>query len=48
MRRDSLANKLQSNNIEDFWKEIKLIDNRSTPLPTNIEGMVGCEKIAEL
>ncbi len=48
MRRDALATKLQTNNVEGFWKEVKLIDNSNTPLPTNIEGMVGSEKIAEL
>ncbi len=48
MRRDDLATKLQTNNVEGFWKEVQLIDNSNTPLPTNIEGVVGCEKIAEL
>ena len=47
VRRDALATKLQSNNVEGFWKEVKLTDNCNTRLPTNIEGVVGCEKIAE-
>ena len=38
MRRDTLATKLQSNNVEGFWKEVKVIDNCNTPIPTNIEG----------
>ena len=48
LSRDALARKLQNNSVEDFWKEVKLLDNSNTPLPTNIEGVVGCDRIAEL
>jgi hypothetical protein len=48
MKRDALGTKRQNNNVEGFWKVINLIDNSNTPLPTNIEGVVGCEKIADL
>ena len=48
LRRDALARKLQNNSVKDFWKEVKLLDNSNTPLPTNIEGVVGCDRIAEL
>ena len=48
MRHDSLAEKLLSNNTVEFWKEIKLMDNRSTPLPTNIDGKVGEREIVSV
>ncbi len=48
IRRDALATKLQTNNVEGFWKKVKHIDNSNTRLPTNIEGVVGCEKMTEL
>ena len=48
MRGNSLASKLKNNRVEDFWKEVKIINNCRTPLPTNIEGVVGSDKIVEL
>ncbi len=48
MRADSLAGKLCNNSAYDFSKEVKTINNSKTPLPTNIEGIVGNDKIIEL
>ena len=48
MRADSLARKLQKNNVNDFWKEIKSINNCKTPLPSNIDGVSGLEEISQL
>ena len=48
MRADSIAHKMQSNSYNDFWKEIKFVNNSKTPLPTNIEGTTGDAKICEL
>ena len=48
MRADSLARKMQNNNLTDFWKGVKIINNNRTPLPSDIE-VVSCpEKIADL
>ena len=47
MRADSVARKLQGKSYE-FWKEIKGVNNSKAPLPTNIEGISGDEKISEL
>ena len=48
MRADSLARKLQNRGHKDFWKEVKSMSNSKTPLPTNIEGISGEERIVEL
>ena len=48
MRADSLARKLQKNNLHDFWKEIKTLNNVKTSLPSNIDGVCGSEEIAQL
>ena len=48
MRADSLARKLQNNNVNDFWKEIKSVNNCKTPLPSNIDGVSGPEEISQL
>ena len=48
MRHDSLAEKLLQNNTVEFWKEIKSMDTRSTPLPTNIDGKIGEREIVSL
>lgn len=47
MRVDSLAKKLR-NSLTDFWKEVKVMNNSKIPLPSDIEGVSGPEKIAEL
>ncbi len=49
MRSDSLAKKLQNNNLNDFfWKEIKSMNNCKTSLPTNISGVSGSEEITQM
>lgn len=49
MRGDSLARELQNNNHYDFWKEVRVMNNCKTSLPSNIEGNVsGLDKIAEV
>ena len=48
MRQDSLARKLAERENLAFWKEIKNMNNSRTPLPTNINGVVGEEQIADL
>lgn len=40
--------KLQNNNQNDFWKEIKRINNCKTSLPTNISGVGGSEEITQM
>ena len=48
MRADSLAMKLQNNNVNDFWKEIKTIGNSKPVFPSNIDGVSGPEEIVQL
>ena len=48
MRANSMAKKLQQNNANDFWKEVKVINNSKVPLPSSIAGITGSENIAEL
>ncbi len=48
MTADSLAGKLCNNGVDDFWEEVRNINNSETPLPTNIQGIVGNDKIVEL
>ena len=38
MRADSIASKLQNKSYNDFWKEIRYMNNSKSPSPTNIEG----------
>ena len=47
MRADALAKKLHSNNYYDLWKEVKVLNNCKTSLPSDIEGVSGTENIAE-
>ena len=48
MRSDSLARKLQNNSPNDFWKEVRIMNNCKTSLPSNIDGVSGSEKISQL
>ena len=48
MRSDSLARKLHKNNVNDFWKEIRTMNNCKTCLPSNIDGVSGSDAIAHL
>ena len=48
MRADSLAMKLANNNDQEFWKEVKMLNNSRTPLPNNIDGCTGSAEVCEL
>lgn len=48
IKSDLLAKKMQNNNFNDFWKEIKRMNNCKTSLPTNIDGAIGTEGITQL
>lgn len=48
LRRESLAKKLYDLDPKSFWKEIKYINDSSTPLPTSVEGVSGEDSIAHL
>lgn len=48
LRKEALAKKLAGLNPEDFWREIKTINNCNTLLPCSIEGVSGSKEIVEL
>ena len=48
LRKESLAKKMSNLNHNEFWKEIKVMNNCNTPLPTNIDGATGYDEIAKL
>lgn len=48
LSKESLANKMTQSDYKSFWKQIKLMNNSKTPLPTSIDGVSGGEAIAEL
>lgn len=48
LRRESLARKLGDLQNQDFWKEIKVLNNSRTPLPSNIEGNTGSDNILNM
>ena len=48
LRKEALAQKLSDRDPKSFWKEVKLINNSRTPLPSSMEGVCGAKNIAEL
>ena len=48
LRKDSLAKKLSQSKPEDFWKDIRQINNCNKPLPNSVEGISGKEEFTEL
>ncbi len=48
MRTSSIANTFQKSDVDDFWKEVKVINNSKVPLAASIEGVVGAENIVKL
>lgn len=48
MGAESLARKPQSNNPNDFWKRVKVVNNTNAPLTSDIDGVSSLEKIAEV
>ena len=47
-RADSMANKLLSNNVVDFWKEVRVLNNSKASLPCTVDGTSGTQNIAEV
>lgn len=43
-----MAKKLQNKNVNDFWKEVKVINNSKMPPPSSVNGVTGLEQIAQL
>ena len=39
MRANSMVKKLQINNVYEFWKEVKVVNNSKMPLPSSIDGI---------
>ena len=43
-----MARKFQQNDLYEFSKEVKVINNSKMPLPSSIDGISGDENIAKL
>ena len=48
LRKESLAWKLVDKKHMEFWKEVKHMNARNTPLPTCIDGISGADNIAQM
>ena len=48
MGADSMARKMMSNNMTDFWKEVRSLNSCKSSLPSTVEGVSGEDNIAEL
>ena len=48
MRADSLAEKLLSKNVVEFWKEVRTLNRSNTLLTSTVDGVSGADKIADL
>lgn len=48
LRKDALAKKLADKSNNEFWKDIKNVNNVKTPLPNVIDGAIGGQEICEL
>lgn len=48
MRSDSHPRKVKNNSPNEFWKEIKRMNNCKTCLPTNVDGVSSPEEITPL
>lgn len=48
MRADSMASKMMSNNITDFWKEVRSLNNCKSSLPCTVEGVSGEDNVVEI
>lgn len=48
MQANSLAKKLQHNNMSEFWKDINLFNHSKSLMPASIDGITGDKNIAEL
>lgn len=38
----------QEKNVNDFWKEIKIIHHKNMTLPSSIDGVIETENISEM
>ena len=43
-----MAEKLLDNDVAGFWKEVRALNTNTTSLPSTLEGVSGCDNIAEL
>ena len=43
-----MAKKLENENYNEFWKEVKVDNNSKVPLPCSIDGVSGRKEIADL
>ena len=48
LRKDALAKKLADKSSNEFWKEVKNVNNSKTSLPNVIDGAVGSKEICEV
>ena len=48
IRADSMAKKLLDNNVVEFWKEVRVLNNCKASLPCTVDGTSGSHNIAEL
>ena len=48
IRADGLARTFQTNNHDDFWKAVRVMNCNKTALPADIEGVSGTDNIAQL
>ena len=46
--KEALVKKLVDLNPDNFWREIKTINNCNTPLPSSIEGVSGRKVIVDI
>ncbi len=48
LRANALARGMQQNDVNDFWKEVKIMNHSKIPLPSSMEGVSGSVNIVEL
>lgn len=48
LKAGSMARKLLQHDVQDFWKEVQVMNITKVPLPSSIEGVTGPDNIVEL
>ena len=48
LKMDSLARKLLSKNDKEFWKEIRVVNSSSMPLPSVFDGVTGLVNMVDM
>ncbi len=48
MRSNSMAKKLQHNNMYEFWKEVKVLNISKVPLPISIDRIAEADNIVQI